>query len=1741
MKKIIAIVMAGILIASAIFIFPIGRDRDGLPELHLEAHAAERTFNAAEPLADINPATTLLSIGDILSDQTPRDGYILAPTMFGLAGIDTASSFVLRTPTEYGTSNPRISIDGQPQQPTITREDNNTFIVTPAIPLTSNSVYVFRISRENGVDITWAFQTAVRFEIASTLPRNQSTNVPVRTGIEINFSFGEEIDITRNFSIYPHVAGEFIHRDSTVIFTPTSPLLHGTIYTVTISSGIGLPNSRDAITSDHVFSFETAPAPDTTRITGTTRLHFFNSYVEFPSFTTPSVNFWLNFPRNTGRPSIEMNVYRIDDRAQAIASVNRLSGAHSWSHFSSGEYLIDTSGLTRVSSTTVHERQQDPNRWNETFTLPDNLPPGFYVLNARIDGAEGGNRQVIIQITDLAVQVIADEEKALVWVNDMTTGRAAAARVFDPASERTYEASEYGIAVIERMLSAGEHLIITTGDKESVVFAHPSGFQSFWGWHDWDIMPAGDMEWDDGWGRSSIWNPWGSQTANSHYWTALQLDRTLFQRSDTVSVWGFVQNRRSNENITHVTAVLTENSWWRWDSDGRDALHRQQIPVSYGAYSGEIRLPHLDPGSYEIAIYHGDVLLSSTFFTVMDYVKPPYQLTVSADRAAIFAGEEVNFTARTEFFEGTPVPDLDISYNFWGSELRTPSQGRERTNLEGVIRTSARPTATGDRVQGQRTLQFMAEATLPEIGWTHESASVRVFINDINVRPRASREGRDATLSVDVHNITLDRINDGTAERWNDFLCEPKSGQRLSVEIVEIYWERIRDGEFYDHVTRQVVPRYRHERRENSLERFELTTNAEGHAVRNFTVPNHERRSYEARLTTTDGNGRTIRHNVFIGRDWTSFFRNANDDRLFLDGANREGYDIGDSVELTIMRGSEPVTQGNFLFVVVHDGILSYHIGTNPLTMTFGEQHVPNAQVFAYHFNGHTYNTGGSMSQRLRYNPANRNLVINITACQDSYRPGESPTFIITTTDEDGNPKAANVNISLVDEALFALMDYTVDTLAMLYRNIDDNLRFSLATHRTFVSDGIDDEMGYAVAESEDAGDGAMRQFSAAPNAVATDAVTAGGGDETRIRERFEDTAMFASVRTNTRGEATLTFPLPDNITSWRVTASAISNDLYAGNTVQNVRVTLPMFLHYTLNSTFLVGDIPTIGVNAYGTSLTGGEHVEFSVWREDAPNDIRTGTGVAFERVNIPLWEMAEEGFGAIVIRTNVAGFSDAVRHEYQVLNSHRLVDTAIFYEVTPQTVFDVNATGLTNITFTDHGRGQFLSDLFSLRHTWWSGARIEGLVARREATALIKTHFPDVRTFGEAGNFDILDYQTESGGIAILPYSDAELEVTVKLLPFIKDDVNLISLRSYLQNVYSSSGTDNKMLALYGLAVLGEPVLLELQRYAMLDNLSVRNAAYVALGFAALGDMQTARDLYDSRIAPHIQTIAPLYRVNAGANRMEILDATSVTALLAAQLGMPEAIGLHNYATTARFEAIQPRSGNRRDTVQMNAMMLLNLERLNFISNEIENHTNTAASITYTLFGETRTRDLRHGGSFTLRIPAQNMREFNLTSVTGEVGAVSVIRTPLEEMETVENDITIRREFFRAGTNTPATTFEQDELVRVQITVDYSARDLSGTYVITDFLPAGLVHVANSARFGDRSSTPGWHAWVTTEGQRITFFDHNGRFNRNHTYYYYARVINPGTFRAEGTFVQSMGAREYMVVGEDAVLTIR
>ena len=1675
------------------------------PVTNTTAPTADASETPAATPTDNNytPSKNPPVVSPLMATSALKDGYTLVPTKYGMTGIDTASAFVLTTPAAAALEDivAMLSIDGQPA-PDIAQKSETEFTVTPAATLLPNSLYMFRLRRDFGTDVTWAFQTAVKFQITSSYPYNEASNVPKNTGIEVTFSGEGYGNIDPYFNISPNVKGSFEYHKKTAVFVPES-LAYKTIYTVTIKAGIKFDGTGEILKDDYVFAFETEAEPGHKPPKFETYLDFNNKYAVLPTIEAPTVEFWIYHEYGTEMPDSKVNVYKFSSSESAISAVKQFASTPYWSIYNREDRFIDTNGMSNIMS---FDTKRNYDRNNYCLTLLDKLSQGFYLLEATL---ENSRDQMILQINDLPLQVVGDDDKTIIWVNDISTGKASAnAEVRDVKNNKTYKTDASGIVVVERALSTDDwdQIDVTSADGKVCVYLY-SRQQYFY------------------YGR------WGySNSANESYWTVMQLDRTLFKRDDTVSFFGFAQARKNNAKIENVTAVLTQGYRHYYDygfginfNSARDILLKQTVPVRNCAYSDKIKLPNLDSGSYCITVYSGDTVLGSTYFTVQDYVKPPYKIELEAEKAAVFSGETATFTAKASFFEGTPVSDLSVSYNLWGYMLNTIGNGQAQTDINGEVKISQKIIPTGD-AQGEAGLYCSIEATLPEIGYTVKSANNRVFINDIDVKTKANRTGANATLAVDVNTITLDRLNDGTAKDYYDYLDKPVANKSISVDINRVYYVKRESGTFYDYIEKKNVTTYRYNRMEEKINSFFMTTDSDGKAANNFTVPDRENESYYAIITCIDGNGRNIKLTEYIGRDYSFYWENASYNDLYLDVAKEESYFLGDDVNLTLKRGTDTVTNGGILFVNMQNGIKNYQVGMNPYSFKFTQEEVPNVWVYAYYFDGLKYQSTYRMNVNIRYNNAERLLDLETVADKETYKPGEMCTVTVTARDIDGNAKEANVNISIVDEALFALMDYGFYTLNDLYRDLNPGLRLASTSHGAFDSYSI----GYTGSGKnmvEEYADSAAPAY-APPMASPEPEIDRGGGaSDTYLREIFKDTAFFSTMRTDKSGKAVYTFKLPDNITSWRLSVSGISDDLYASSITQNIIVTNPMFINYTLNDEFLVGDIPTIGVNAYGTSLTGAETVEFEVWDESNPDSKYTAKGVAFERVNIPLWVMKNEGENALVVKATVSnGTSDAVKHQYQVLKSYREIDAAVYYDVTTSTVFEVGKGGLTNITFTDRSRGAFLRELLWFRYVY--GDRIEKLLVRREANKLLAKYFPDLKLYGCDDSFDLKQYQRNNGGIAILPYAESDLETTVKLLPYIIDEVNLNTLKSYLYNIYEGDGSDNKMCALYGLAMLNEPVLLDLYNYSMLDNLSVKDLVYIALGFYALGETGVASSIYDNGIAPKLERLDPYYRIYTGADNDDILEATSAASLLATKLDKPEKDGLYGYCIK-----------------NFTTDILISIEKLSHIEHEIAKRTDVSGSVTYTLFGEEFTREFANGGCYTLSIPAQSIGEFKLLDVKGDVGAVSVFKMPMTEIGEIDDDITVSRSFYKGTNGKVATaTFAQGDLVRVELRIDYTAKALDGSYCVTDYLPSGLEFAPNSAKIEGASRFGyGCNCYCTVEGQKVTFYDYNSRFYKDRTYYYYARVICPGTYKAEGPLVQNLTAKDCYTVGADTTITIK
>ncbi|MEN2777428.1 alpha-2-macroglobulin family protein, partial [Acetivibrio clariflavus] len=513
-------------------------------------------------------------------------------------------------------------------------------------------------------------------------------------------------------------------------------------------------------------------------------------------------------------------------------------------------------------------------------------------------------------------------------------------------------------------------------------------------------------------------------------------------------------------------------------------------------------------------------------------------------------------------------------------------------------------------------------------------------------------------------------------------------------------------------------------------------------------------------------------------------------------------------------------------------------------------------------------------------------------------------------------------------------------------------------------------------------------------------------------RSDFKDTAYFNTITLNDEGYGELTFKIPDNITQWRVTLSGVTTDLLAGSNTVSLDVTLPFFINYTLNSTYLAGDKPVLGVTAYGNDLNKDEKVFFEVYDAQNKKLIAKGDGKAFERVNISLPELSEGKKEIIISASTSNGLKDSLKHSFDVVKTYHEIEEALYYDLKPGLKVKGGNKGITKLIFADKGKGMYLSELYNLMYT--SGNRIDQKFTVQKASELINKYF-DLSDMENSAQFNASDYQREDGGLAILPYSNSDLDISAKLSSLLKDKVNVFKLREYFYTKLYDDSPGLKGNALYGLAVLKEPVLLDLDKAAEVENASVKDLLYIALAYCELGELPKADRIFVERIAPHIKGFKPYYRINTGKDNDDILECTALAAVLSSKLDKPHKSSFYKYCVEHSSKHITTY-----------------IEKIMYIEEEIKKANSGPVSFSYTLNGKQYTESLDNGRIFTLTVPSENVKNLAIDSVMGEISVVSIFKKSLTSTVKTYANLTVNKSYCNTKGNGATTHFSQSDIVK-------------------------------------------------------------------------------------------------------------
>lgn len=1628
-----------------------------------------------------------------------RDGFTLTPLSYDSTGVKPDSEFVLDSKKDITLSylEENLSIDDEPK-PNISENGKNSFKIKPSRKFEENRLYTFRIKSSDRSDITWTFQTSAAFKILGSFPGDKTVDVPLNSGIEIYFSHEEFEDVDKYFEISPKVEGRFERHKKAVVFVPEE-LEEGTVYTVKIKKGLKLNGTDYTLAEDFEFQFETT---STSNQENPMFIYYDRTVFEYTPKENPTLSIEYYSPNKINEPvNVITSIYAYKDVDSFIQALENKFAAEkmSWAYRSYSKNPVSVEGLEKIAE---FEQEIDLNSGPLHIKLPDPLPQGFYIADSKW---KESNFQTFIQVTDIGMYITKSIKKTLMWLHDLDSKAPINnAKISVIGSNIIHNTDKEGIAYFDTPKGGNEedkiyYKIETKDNKQSVL-----------------LVP------------SNTYDIYGAENANM-YWHFIQLDRNLYKPDDTVNFWGMVKNRYSGEKIDSLVIEVDEGysyiqRYYDYKLGGKGIigyypanvppLVSQEISVKDGIFSGSFRLPNLDPGGYQLTVKKGEEIVASSYIQIENYTKPAFELNISKDKEAVFPGEEVNFTIKGSFFEGTAVPDLEVMY---GIDNYISDAGYVEktvtTDSSGSLSVKYIPEPS-QNFQGEQYINIRAHAAKPEIGEISGGTAVRVFVNDIDVKLESELKNQKGVVTVHVNKIVLDRINNGTAKDSNDYLGDPVAGKTLTGTVYKHTWLKIEDGDYYDYINKVSQKRYRYEEKKEIFAQISMTTDANGKATASFDAPTLKDGFYTAEISCIDNSGRNMKFSCYFG-DYSELYYYEYDS-YNLDGG-KEKYKLYENVDLTFKKGKDILPDGNYLFIKSQNGIMDFEISNSPnYSFVLEDKYLPNVCVTGVYFNGLTYIQ--SEEYNAVFDPEEKNLAIEAKLDKTSYRPGDEVTVKISAKDKDGKPTKAFVNISIVDEAMFKLNEQYIETLHTLYTGVPSGIEYSYRSHVN--SDFVENGIVKVRLTARSGGGSANFKESTRTIIKFSEAVYADSAftlEMAETRSDFKDTAYFNTITLNNEGYGELTFKIPDNITQWRVTLSGVTTDLLAGSNTVSLDVTLPFFINYTLNSTYLAGDKPVLGVTAYGNDLNKGEKVVFEVYDAQSKKLIAKGEGKAFERINIFLPELSEGEKEIIINASTSNGLKDSLKHSFDVVKTYHEVEEALYYDLKPGLKVKGGSKGNTKLIFADKGKGMYLSELYNLMYTF--GNRIDQKLTVQKASELINKYF-ELSDMENSVQFNASDYQREDGGLAILPYGDSDLDISAKLSSLIKDEVNVFKLREYFYTKLYDDSPGLKGNALYGLAVLKEPVLLDLDKAAEVGNASVKDLLYIALAYCELGELPKADRIFVERIAPHIKGFKPYYRIETGKDNDDILECTALAAVLSSKLDKPHKSGFYKYCTEHSSKHITTY-----------------IEKIMYIEEEIKKANSGPVSFSYTLNGRQYTESLDNGRTFTLTVPSENVKNLAIDNVMGEISVVSIFKKPLTSTVKTDKNLTVNKSYHTTKGNGTTTYFSQSDIVKVVITWNVGAKALDGTYQITDYLPSGLKPIDNPLNMG-MDIKINEISYMESDGQKVTFYVNKEQKDKTLTYY--ARVISPGTYKAESTIIQSVTSKESMNIGETYTIVI-
>ncbi|MCP4422984.1 MAG: hypothetical protein GY803_00685, partial [Chloroflexi bacterium] len=935
-------------------------------------------------------------------------------------------------------------------------------------------------------------------------------------------------------------------------------------YTVTIPGDAADPYGN-TLGQDYTFSFRTPEGPPIASFNLPQRISqlstSFATEVDIINRNVSQLNVTLH---NLGLPvSLVSDSYSVQDYRPAAAPIRN------WSL--TPETARGAAGVT-------------------TLPLADGgaLPTGVYLLTMNApELAENSrywqNQRALLIVGDTNIVVKEMNEATHVWVTDLNSGQPAGGR---------------NLALYNRQ---GTYLGAAVSDN--------NGFASF-------ITPPDDYfsgmivvsnnPGEVGFGiGASVWNegvtPWqfgldADSGPEPQTFAYIYTDRPIYRPGDTIYFKGIVRDAHYGRyNLPSLSELgLGLSAAFYFNEGGLEESFTVAVDPD-GTFNGEYTIPDdVDLGTYQLFIRGGDYRTSRQF-SIAEYRKPEFLLTMSADQPELLRGETAVVTLEAGYFFGGPATDLHVEWTVYEDNYRPDvpgpyyyfgdggnffyrdyglfgpsgsSLGNHLINGGGITDENGRLAITlpadllKDAAEGSRKVTI--EASVSDLAnfpvSTRTAVTFHAAETYVGVIPSNYMATAGTAASVDI--LTVDW--DGAA----------KGNQSVEVVFYKREWNRIRDEQHNVYFTRW-------EPVDAEVDRMQVTTDGQGKAAASF-VP-EEGGTYLAVAAVTDGGGRAHTSSAtlwavdsrYIG--WRTDPREKRMDLL----PDKTEYAPGETAQILVqspfagpIKAWLTIERGE----LIEQRVITLQTSSDVLDIPIPPEYAPNVHVSVVAMKPVRPESSAYPWADMRLgitelvvSPEQLALNVELTPRNAFFAPRETAVFDIKVTNHRGQPVQADLSLALVDLAVLTLKpDNSPDIHETFYAR--QPYRSQVGSGLIISGEGLEVEIPLE-SGGLGGGGGGMEAEAALTRA-------AGGQEEdTDVRKDFRDTAYWtAHIAADANGQAVAEIPLPDNLTTWRLSGKAADADSLVGQSSSDIIATLPLLLRPQTPRFFTVGDVLQIG-----------------------------------------------------------------------------------------------------------------------------------------------------------------------------------------------------------------------------------------------------------------------------------------------------------------------------------------------------------------------------------------------------------------------------------------------------------------------------------------------------------------------------------------------------------------------------------